>query len=386
MVEVALISNEPTPYRLHVLERLAREVPEARFHNIFTHTLSDPTMPWQVAVGQHLNPVFFERHALRGARPFSMTARKLAGAIREYLISMNVRLIILLGYNDWARLSLIHWARKRGLPLLLTADSNVMAEGRVPAWAWPIKRAYVRWVVNSVAGLMPMGTCGRAYFRSYVDHDKPEFLFPYEPDYRALSAVEPVAAESFQSEHGFVAGRRRLLYCGRLVAAKRVDVLLDGFTAIAAERPDWDLIIVGSGPLEAELRRRVPKELLSRVKWLGFLQFEQTRLCYHACDVLVLPSEYEPWALVVNEAVACGLAVVATSVVGAAVELVRHRHNGLILPPRSRAAMTGALREITAPGVCDAMRLRARAVLDTWRAAADPVDGVRQALRYFRVI
>ena len=383
MVDVAIISNEPTPYRVHVLERLCREIPEARFHNIFTHTLSDPTMPWQVAVGAHLNPVFFESHHLRGAGPFAYRGRRLFRDIRQYVEQKNIRLMMLHGYNDLTRLSLIRWARRRGVPLLLTGDSNVMAQGRVPRWVRPIKQAYVRWVVRSVAGLMPMGTCGRAFFRSYVDHDKPEFLFPVEPDYRALREVEPGAVEAFGARHGLSKGRRRLLYCGRLAAIKRVDVLIDAFAAIAPVRADWDLVIAGSGPVEAELRRRVPEALRDRVKWLGFLQFDQTALCYHACDVLVLPSEYEPWALVVNEAVACGLAVIATSVVGAAVELVRHRYNGLIVPPRSVRGMIEALEEITADQVCERMRERAPVMLEAWRAAADPVEGVREALRHF---
>ena len=38
---VAIISNEPTPYRLHVLRRIARELPEVRTHNVFTHTLNE---------------------------------------------------------------------------------------------------------------------------------------------------------------------------------------------------------------------------------------------------------------------------------------------------------------------------------------------------------
>jgi glycosyltransferase involved in cell wall biosynthesis len=383
MVDVAIVSNEPTPYRIHVLERLAREIPEARFHNIFTHGFAKASMPWKVSLGSHLNPVFFERHHLGAGGLASRRAWKLHHDIREYIEKHGIDLVMLHGYNDLARLGLIRWARRRGLPLLLTGDSNVMTEGRVAAWARPIKRAYLRWVVNSVAGLMPMGTCGRAYFRSYVDHDRPEFLFPYEPDYGALAGVEPAAVEAFRVQHGLLPGHHRLLYCGRLAPAKRVDVLLDAFAAIAPRRPDWDLAIAGSGPLEAELRGRVPAGLRGRVHWLGFLQFEQTRLCYHACDVLVLPSEYEPWALVINEAVACGLAVVATSVVGAAVELVRHRHNGLIVPPRSVSAMIEALEQITCAEVCEQMRRRAPGMLEAWRTAADPVDGVRQALRHF---
>ena len=109
----------------------------------------------------------------------------------------------------------------------------------------------------------------------------------------------------------------------------------------------WDVVIAGDGPLRKGLERSLPETIRSRVKWLGFQQFNQLVLAYHSCDVLVHPSEYEPWALVINEAIACELPVIATSVVGAAVELVRHRENGLLVPPRSVEAMADAIWEIT---------------------------------------
>jgi glycosyltransferase involved in cell wall biosynthesis len=109
-------------------------------------------------------------------------------------------------------------------------------------------------------------------------------------------------------------------------------------------------------------------------------------LAYHACDVLVHPSEYEPWALVINEAVACELPVIATSVVGAAVELVRHRENGLIVPPRSVEAMADAIWEITRTDRYLEMKASCLPILDGWRRAADPVQAVRDALRHFGLI
>jgi len=126
--------------------------------------------------------------------------------------------------------------------------------------------------------------------------------------------------------------------------------------------------------------------LRGRVKWLGFLQFEQTAACYHCCDVLVLPSEFEPWGVVVNEAVACSLAVVATEASGAAAELVQHEINGMIVPPRDVASLVAAVEHVTDSDVCSRMQHEARQVLARWRKAADPVAGVRAALGHFGVI
>jgi glycosyltransferase involved in cell wall biosynthesis len=384
---LAIISNEPTPYRLHVLKRVARELPDVKLHSLFTHTIDEPSAPWRMQIPQEINPVFFPDAALSGHNPVGPRAVALYRSVRDYLSEHRVKLAVLLGYNDLARLLLLRWASGQGrLPRLLTGDSNVFAEGHVRGVKRLLKRCVVNYAVQHSAGLMPMGTCGRAFFRLYADHDKPTFLFPYEPDYDRLQTPDPQRDKLFALKHGLDPTRKRLLYCGRLVPVKRVDVLLDAFAEIAARRPEWDVVIAGDGPLRLALEARVPASLRNRVKWTGFLQTDETIACYRNVDVLVLPSEREPWALVVNEAIACSLAVVATEVVGAAAELVDHGINGLLVPPGSVNAMSAALLELTDDNRCDAMRRCAPMMLARWRAKADPVRGLEQALIHFGVM
>ena len=385
-VRIAIISNEPTPYRLHVLKRLAEELEGVEVHNIFTHTISNPSMPWQMRISPKLNPIFFPRNHTKAGKPISLRHIRLFHDIQNHVTQHDIQLLLLMGYNDLTRVMLIRWAHRISLPTLLGADSNIFGDARTKWWLRLVKRPFVRWALRHLAGLMPMGTCGRAYFRSYMDHRLPEFLFPYEPDYQSLRNIDSRKVEEFQHKHGLAPGRKRLLYSGRLVSVKRVDVLLEAFSRVALARPDWDVVIAGGGPLRESLERALSDVARPRVKWLGFLQFDELVLAYHACDVLVHPSEYEPWALVINEAVACELPVIATSVVGAAVELVRHRENGLIVAPRSVEAMTNAIWEITRTDRYLKMKAGCAPMLESWKLAADPIEGVREALRHFGLI
>ena len=100
----------------------------------------------------------------------------------------------------------------------------------------------------------------------------------------------------------------------------------------------------------------------------------------------VLPSNYEPWGLVINEAAAAGLAIVASDVVGAAAELVQDGVNGRLFPIRDHEALTTALLDVTAPDRIDAMRASSAAVLADWRTRGDPVSGLRRALKFVGVI
>jgi len=380
---IAIISNEPTPYRLHVLRRLFAELGGVCVHNIFTHTVSSPSMPWQMQIEPKLNPVFFPKNHLTINHPISMRSMRLFGDLKKYILSRRIQMIILLGYNDLTRLLLIRWAKRAAIPVILSGDSNVFADARTPALTRFFKDFVLRWVLRHVSGLMPMGTCGRAFFRRYVDHELPEFLFPYEPDYAALRSPDPIRLARFRVKHGLNSTRKRLLFCGRLVEVKRVDTLLRAFVSIAQARRDWDLVIAGQGPLRRELESLIPDSLGDRVKWLGFLQSDEMPLVYHACDVLVHPAEFEPWGLVINEAIACGLPIVTTSVVGAAVELVQHKRNGLIVTPRSVDLLAEAIFTITRNDCYLQMHEWCGASLERWRRAADPVNAVRAAMRHF---
>jgi glycosyltransferase involved in cell wall biosynthesis len=382
---VTIISNEPTPYRVHVLSRLAEEVEGVKIENIFTHTLSKPSMPWEMQISPRLRPLFFSRQHLKLNRPVSWRSLGLFRSIADHLVRQDVKLIVLLGYNDLTRMLLIRWARRHGIPVLLAGDSNVFAEARLSPAIRLIKRRYLGWVLKSIAGLMPMGVCGRAFFRLYRDHDLPEFLFPYEPDYDVLASVTHSQIRQFESRRKLAAGRKRFLVCGRLVDVKRVDLAIEAFAQVSAALPDWDLVIAGAGPLREKLEFLVPPDLTQRVKFLGFMQFEETAACFRACQVLVHASEFEPWGLVINEAVAAGMAVIATAVTGAAVELVSHRRNGLLVSPGSADALVDAMMEIGMGDTCLKMQAASAQALSDWRRTADPVEGFRQALHHFGV-
>jgi glycosyltransferase involved in cell wall biosynthesis len=140
-------------------------------------------------------------------------------------------------------------------------------------------------------------------------------------------------------------------------------------------------VVIGDGRLRPSLERRVPAQVRPRIRWTGFSGEPATvAALYHNADVLVLPSDCEPWAVVINEAVAAGLAIVASDVVGAAAELVRDGVNGRIFPAGDAAALAGRLLEVTDPANVDRMKAASAGVLADWRARGDPVQGLRRAL------
>jgi glycosyltransferase involved in cell wall biosynthesis len=110
------------------------------------------------------------------------------------------------------------------------------------------------------------------------------------------------------------------------------------------------------------------------------LEGRELAVAYHAADVLVLPSDHEPWALVVEEAIAAGMTVVTSDVVGAARELVADRVSGRIFLRGDRDSLQQALEDVTHPNRIDSYKTEATRELQRYREKVDPVAEIRRAL------
>ncbi|MBL4700529.1 MAG: glycosyltransferase family 4 protein [Phycisphaeraceae bacterium] len=313
-----------------------------------------------------------------------MKARKLVSKITDYLQAHEIKMVVLNGYADVARILIIRWAKKHGVHVLLRGDSNIHGQEKVTGIRRLFKGLVLRWVSRQISGLMPMGRCGQAFFDHWMGaHNLPSFLCPYEPDYKYIRACAGQQSANLIQKYQLDLDRKRLMFCGRLIDIKNVDLIIEAFKRIAAQRPQWDLVIAGSGELEDKLKKMVSTELASRIKFVGFLQFDQTAACYAACHALVHPPSYEPWALVINEAVAAGLPIISTDVVGAANELIEPDVNGLLIKPNDVDALTDAKLKITEGDTATRMGQEAAHVLNRWQEKADPVMGIVNAAAKF---
>lgn len=143
-----------------------------------------------------------------------------------------------------------------------------------------------------------------------------------------------------------------LLFVGRLEPRKGIDVFLDAFARLAADIGAVRAIVAGSDPADGQGRTyaerwasTVDPELVARVEFLGNVDDEELHRRYAAADVVVLPSRYESFGLVVVEAMMHGAAIVSSDV-GGIREVGRSGVDCLLTPPGDPAALAAALREL----------------------------------------
>jgi glycosyltransferase involved in cell wall biosynthesis len=171
--------------------------------------------------------------------------------------------------------------------------------------------------VSGAAGALPIGQRNAAFYDRYGSI--PHFRAPYTVDndrFRTTSdAMRPLRTERLKSL-GLDPHRPTAIFSGKLTPRKRP---FDAVRAIERCEGELNLLILGTGPLQEEVRRF---ESQLPIRCLGFINQADLPGWYASGDILVLPSEKEPWGLVVNEGMACGLVPVVSEAVGCAPDLV----------------------------------------------------------------
>ncbi len=144
-----------------------------------------------------------------------------------------------------------------------------------------------------------------------------------------ISAAQPVP-------HAFI-------FLGRLVPSKGIDTLIRAYQIYRdTARDPWPLICCGAGPLRAHLEGK------AGITVEGFVQPGQVPAKLAAAGCLVLPSDWEHWALVVHEAASAGLLVLASETVGAVVHLVQPNYNGFIFGRRDAEGLAALMMRVGA--------------------------------------
>ncbi len=378
---LAVIAPTQEWYRHALHRRLVREIPELRLHSIYTH--AQGVTHRQRRDESDINAVFFDNGQSAADRnsisnQFANLSR--SKRIFEYLKEHRVKAAIILGYNDIGLLRLFRRCRRAGIHSYLWSDSNAAGD-RATGIKRLLKAAIIRSVSRQADAVFVCGSLGRDFYTAYGVPESKIIYSPYEPDYDLIKALPQQTIEETRQAFKIDQGRKRFVFCGRLVPAKRPDLVVRSFVKIAHDRPDWDLLIIGSGELRSQLEADIPEDLKHRITLTGFLgEQSQISALYRLSHVLVHPCEIEPWGLIINEAVAAGLAVITTTACGAGVELVESGVNGVLIPPASTEPLTQAMLKLSEPGVAERFGTQSANVLDRWRQSADPVLGIRRAL------
>ncbi len=210
-----------------------------------------------------------------------------------------------------------------------------------------VRRAVLSWVYRSCNGAFYVGKHNKAYFLKHGFNEKELFYAPHAIDNeRFASNHEKNAADAllWRKQLGISDGDAVVLFVGKFEPKKNPLLLLKAFRHL--NQTDSHLIFVGNGQLEAEMKQIAEGQI--NIHFLPFQNQQQMPVVYHLGDVLALPSQGpgETWGLAVNEAMACGKAVLVSDKVGCAPDLVVPGENGFVFPSGNMDACTSILKRL----------------------------------------
>jgi glycosyltransferase involved in cell wall biosynthesis len=259
-------------------------------------------------------------------RMLSEAQREDAEFVQQWVCERNPSVVVVGGWGVPAFTALARSEALRGTPFVIGFDNPWT--GTLRQRIAPIRlRRYMR----RFAAVVVPGEWARQFARRLVARDVP-----------VETGLYGIAAEAFNQ----AACQRRLrndwpksfLYMGRYEPVKGLDALVEAYRTYRQKRSDpWPLAACGRGSLTARLKD------VDGLTNYGFVAPADQPQLLEKHGVLVVPSAYEPWGVVIAEACSAGMPILCTEACGAAVELVRGGFNGIVVPTGCAESLANGL-------------------------------------------
>jgi 1,2-diacylglycerol 3-alpha-glucosyltransferase len=337
MSRLVILTEIIAPYRIPVFNVLAR-CEGLDLEVIFLAETDKTLRQWNI----YQNEIRFSHQVLASwrwhTRKFSFLLNR---GLWPALNKARPQVIICGGYNHAAYWEALLWARRNRVPFVLWSESNSHDSRREWPWVESLKAYFLRCCDRFVVP----GQASSSYLRSLGCTEASISIAPNAIDNCLFaSQAEKTRAHASELRKKLKLPSRFILFVGRLVPEKGIFDLLEAYAKLDGNlRSEMGLVFAGDGVSREELMRQAQQIAPGTVCFPGFAQRENLASLYALAEALVLPTHSDPWGLVVNEAMACGLPIIVTNVAGCSADLVEDGWNGFVVPPQVPEKVTRAI-------------------------------------------
>lgn len=322
---IAFIHEEVDPYRISFFGKLnrSRDIKPVVFYCGKTH----PHRGGDIKLGDSSR---FSR-ILPGSSikvPFLKREMKCNPSIWKKLSEGNFDYVVVGGYYHLTMLLAILWANIHSVPYAIISESHLLNPRNI--WKSSVKRLLLPFIIKRAAFLLPLGSFQAEYLIRYGAKAEDMYYFPNTAD------IDFFIEESKRrkNEKGKlkkalgIKSKFIILYVGRLAEEKNLFTLIRAFREIKNSYEAATLLIIGEGYLRYALESFIEKRNIEGVRFEGFVENKRLPLYYSIADIFVLPSQNEPWGVVITEAMASGLPIIISDKVGCRGDLLKVGENG----------------------------------------------------------
>ena len=287
------------------------------------------------------------------------------------------------GYNHYSILWALFLCKILNIPFFMRMESNLNFS---PKGKW-FKDKFIKYLIRNASGLLCIGKSNEDYYLSYGANKEILFSMPYTVDnifFQNLSNNEKKNIHFEKKKLGLNEEYPIILYASKLLKRKNPLKLLESFSSLSNDNnpPRAYLLFIGEGHEKEILQKKIKQlNLENNVKLLGFKNQSELPLYFTMCDVFVLPSQQEPYGLVINEVLNCAKPVITTTEVGCVKDLIVHNVNGFIYEFNNINDLTKYIKYfIKNRDLSKIMGQKSLDKINNW-SFAQSVDGIYKALK-----
>ena len=248
--------------------------------------------------------------------------------------------IICGGWHHFTHWLALIYARMTKTPLLIWSESTLKDERSINNIKYKLKA----WIINQADGYIVPGKAQKNYLTDLGARKDRIYIAPNAVDSNFFTSEAQIYRQqkAVWKEKLGIDGCV-IVYVGRLIDEKGLPELLEAFTKLSPHK-QVTLVIVGDGLQAKDYHSYCQQNQLDNVVFAGFQPQSALPQYYGIADIFVFPTRSDPWGLVLNEAMAAGLAIVCSDAAGAADDLVVNESNGYLVPVGNANKLSEALQ------------------------------------------
>jgi glycosyltransferase involved in cell wall biosynthesis len=341
MTKLFIVSTEPAPYKTDLYNAFC-ELPDWDVYVFYALIKS-----WEPDASHNFTkfPVQKYKASYHHGKGFRGQFNSAYNVIR--LLRNTPDFLIVCTLNRLPFIIAVLYAVIKRIPFALWDDHFNVGSPNIKFIFTKAIRSFVRWLVFRFSRAVLI--CGNYGWATAIEVGCPEdklVNFPYAVDHHRLKFLAN-ETDSFIDLKDKIKNRVVILFSGRMIERKGLEILLMASSQLLKEGEDFFLIIEGDGPLKHRYEKMADElNLNDNVIFVGFSQMDRHAYLLSVSDIVVVPSTEEPWGIVVHEGMLMGKAVCASDAVCAARDRIQHGINGILFPSGDWSTLVNELKTL----------------------------------------
>lgn len=325
---IAILTLIPAPYRVVLFDYLRKKYENYDITVVYQNR-GNFDRSWHIDDSMICSDVFLDAYHVTVNGRFDKRVIRFPKGVGRTFKRIKPDVVVIAEYNP-VSLAVMFWCRLHKVKYISWTDGTIEYEKEISR-AQKLAR---RQIIGHASAFLASSTESKRNQMMYGAMEEKIYLSLLTVDTQKLY---------YEREHYH---SKKLLYVGRLVEIKGVDLLLQAFSRVKSD--DVSLTIVGDG-VEEEKLHDIARQLglEERVEFVGFREGEELFQYFRESDIFILPSRLEPFGLVVLEAMCNSMPIICSQYVGCVPDLI-DGENGIVVDPYDADQFAEAIASLTA--------------------------------------